>query len=147
MIAAMTVLPMLAVTAIRVRRGTWSDFDVSDRSQRSGLYRVGLPLTLIAAFVLARTGASSGVLRGTWIVAAMLLAGLMLGTFLKTSLHMMFAAYCAVLIVEQYPLSAPALVALLLALGWSRRVLDRHTLLEVIAGTVIGLIGGVISVM
>ncbi|MEO6488254.1 MAG: hypothetical protein ABIO78_09985, partial [Thermoanaerobaculia bacterium] len=95
LIAATTVLPLLAIAAIRVRRGTWSNFDVSDRSQRSGLYRIGLPLTLIAGFVLARTGASSEVVRGTWIVAAMLLSGLMLGAFLKTSLHMMFAAYCA----------------------------------------------------
>ena len=142
LIAALTILPVLAVTAVRVRRGAWTDFDVSHRGQRSGLYFVALPLTVVAALVVPPQFA-----RGTWVAAAMLLAGLLLGPLLKTSLHMMFGAYCAVLTGSSFPLTVPLLVALLLLLGWSRRRLERHEWREIAAGTAIGVAGGIAAIL
>ena len=147
LIAALAVLPMLVVTAIKVRRRSWSDFDVSRASQRSGFYRIGLPIVLATGLVLARTGASPAIVRGTFTVAALLLCALLLGRFLKTSLHMLFAAYCAVLIMEAHPMATPILIVLLVALGWSRKFLKRHTLAEIVAGTALGVIGGLALVL
>lgn len=142
LIAALTVLPVLAVTAVRVRRGVWTDYDVSHRGQRRGLYFVALPLTVIAALLVPQPFA-----RGTWIAAAMLLAGLILGRFLKTSLHMMFGAYCAVLIGSRFPVTLPLLIGLLVALAWSRHTLERHAIAEIAVGTAIGVAGGLAVVL
>ena len=140
LIAALTVVPLLIVTAVRVRRGTWSDFDVSRREQRSGLYLWALPLTITAALLVP-----AHLARGTWIAAAMLAIGLLLSRWLKTSLHLMFGAFCAVPIAATWPPTAPLLLALLAALAWARWVLKRHTLPEIAVGTLIGIAGGIVT--
>ena len=142
LVAALTVVPLLIVTAIRVRRGTWSDFDVSRREQRSGLYLWALPLTIAAALVLPAQLA-----RGTWIAAGMLATGLLLSRFLKTSLHMMFGAFCAVLLAAAWVTISPLLLALLALLGWSRYVLERHGMAEIVVGTLIGVAGGMFTIL
>ena len=142
LVAALTVLPLLIVTAIRVRRGTWSDFDVSRREQRSSLYLWALPLTIAAALILPATLA-----RGTWIAAGMLAIGLLLSRFLKTSLHMMFGAFCAVLLAATWLAISPVLLALLALLGWSRYVLERHGMAEIVVGTLIGFAGGMLTIL
>lgn len=142
MIAATITLPLVAIMAVQVRRGAWSDYDVSRRDQRSGLYYAVAVLLAVAAFILYRSGANPGMMRGIAAAAGMLVAGLLLGRFLKTSMHMMFAAYCGVLVIWTYPWSAVAVVPFVLAVAWSRRRLERHTLVEVIVGLVIGTLGG-----
>jgi len=142
MLAATITVPLAVIIAVQVRRGAWSDFDVSRRDQRSGLYYAVAVLLAVAALVLYRTGANPGMLRGIAAAAAMLAFGLLGNRFLKTSMHMMFAAYCGVLVVWTYPWSAVAVVPFVLAVAWSRRRLERHTLVEVIVGLVIGIAAG-----
>lgn len=144
-IAASTTLPMLAVIARKVRRGDWSDHDVSRPEQRSGLYRIAFPLMLVAAILLYFLEAPPGMLRGVAAGTAMLATGFLTSRWLKTSMHMMFAVFCAVFIARLWPMAIPALVVFLVALGWSRRVLDRHTLVEILVGSAVGLAGGVFA--
>jgi hypothetical protein len=145
LIAAVTFLPLLAITLRNVRRGTWSNFDVSDRVQRGGLYRAGVPLTLLGAAVLYLTGAPASMVRGALIAVAMMLSALVLSPFLKTSLHMLFASWSGILIIRTFPLAAPLVLLTLLVLGWSRLRLSRHTPAELIAGAVIGVAGGLMA--
>src|SRR5688572_26971589 len=93
-IAAATVLPLLGLTLRNLRRGTWPNFDVSDRSQRGGLYAAAVPLTSVAGGVLFATGAPPGLLRGTFVVGALLLAALLRSPWRKTSLHILFVGRC-----------------------------------------------------
>lgn len=137
-IAATMTLPMLVITMRRVRRGTWSDHDVSRREQRTGLYRIALPLLVPMTVVLYLLGAERQMLRGVAAAAFMLLAGLLLHRWLKTSMHMMAAAYCAALVVRVYPSWWVAAVAVVLAIAWSRLALQRHTLPEVMVGAALG---------
>ena len=145
LIAAVTFLPLLAITLLNVRRGTWSNFDVSDREQRGGLYRAGVPLTLAGAAALYFGGASAGMVRGAVIASTMLLAGLLLSPFLKTSLHMLFASWSGILIIRTFPLTAPLVLIAVLALAWSRLRLSRHTPPELLVGAVIGVAGGLLG--
>ncbi|HYI11664.1 MAG TPA: hypothetical protein VEK57_21585 [Thermoanaerobaculia bacterium] len=137
-VSAGMILPLLVITLRNVRRGTWSDPDVSRQDQRSGLYRVGLPLLAATAVLLYLLDASPAMMRGVAAVAAMLLLGVLGNRFLKISLHLMIAAYCAVIIGDLYPRTIPFLLIALAALAWSRRKLERHTWMEVAVGTVIG---------
>ncbi len=145
-IAASTIFPLIAIIIRNVRRGTWSDGDVSRRDQRAGLYYGALPLALVAAIVLHLAGAPSPTIRSTAAAAAMLAVGLIGNRLLKMSLHMMFAAFCAVAIVRLHPWSAIAIIPFVLAIAWSRRKLERHTLTEIVVGLLLGLAAGIYAV-
>jgi membrane-associated phospholipid phosphatase len=62
--------------------------------------------------------------------------------FVKSSLHVAFAAFCA----SSLALPAAATIACglaVIAIGWSRLVLKRHTPIEVGLGAIIGTAAGV----
>lgn len=142
LIAAILILPLAFLIFWNVRRGVWSDFDVSRRDQRSGLYWAAIPLLVIAALVIHGPPA---MMRGMFAAAAMLLIGLAGNRFLKTSMHMMFAAFCAVILFRAYPWSPLVTIPLVAAVAWSRRVLERHTNVEIAAGLLIGTAAGLVA--
>lgn len=142
LVALTTTVPLVAIIRRNVRRGTWSDFDASRRDQRLGLYIAGLATLLLAAGVFYVLDASPRMMRALIAGFLMLAAGILGHRFLKTSMHMMFTTFCAVLIVWQHPRSAPFVIVFIALLGWSRRYLDRHTWTEIVAGTMIGIAAG-----
>lgn len=146
-VGAVTILPLLVITLRNVRRGVWSDHDVSHRQQRTGLYLAILPLLGISALLLWLMDGSPHMMRGFAAAAVMLALGLLGNRFLKISLHLMAAAFCAVTIARIYPASIYALVPFVAAIAWSRRKLDRHTWAEIVAGLAIGGVAAFIASM
>jgi membrane-associated phospholipid phosphatase len=138
-VALAAVVPVLALVVIGVRRSAWSDHDVSDREQRSGFYRalfVVLPAGSIALWFLQPT-----LRRGILTSWALILASMAANRFVKSSLHVGFAAFCATSL--PLPPAGSMLAALaVIAIAWSRLVLKRHTLLEVVLGAVLGAAAG-----
>jgi membrane-associated phospholipid phosphatase len=139
-IAGGMILPLLGITLRNVRRGSWSDHDVSRRDQRSGLYKVAFPLLAFSAGALYFLGASPAMMRGVAAAAVMLALGVLGNRFLKISLHMMAAAYAAVTLIHLYPRTVWFIVPFVAAIAWSRRKLERHTWMEIAVGTAIGAI-------
>jgi membrane-associated phospholipid phosphatase len=143
-VAAVTILPMLLVIFWNVRRGVWSDMDVSRRDQRSSLYWVAIPLLVLAAVFLDVPRSS---LRGMLAVAAILVAGLVGNRFLKTSVHMMLGTFCAVILTRVYPWSPVVSLPILAALAWSRWRLERHTPTEIAVGLGLGAAAGLYTIL
>ena len=141
-VAGITILPLLAIVIRNVRRGRWSDHDVSRRDQRAGLYLVAAPLVLLAALVLYFLGASTSMLRAVGAAAAMLAVGLAANRWLKISMHMMCAAFCGVLLGRLYPWTPALSIPFTAAVAWSRWKLERHTPLEIALGLVLGTVAG-----
>jgi membrane-associated phospholipid phosphatase len=146
-IAITTTLPLVAIILRNVRRGTWSDFDVSRRDQRLGLYRAGLPLLLLAGIVLYAAGASPRMMRSVAAAAVIFAAGVLGHRFLKLSMHMMFAAFCAVILIRMTPWSSLGVVPFVGLVAWSRRYLQRHTWIEILIGAAIGTAAGLLAVL
>lgn len=144
-IAASTTLPMLAIIVRKVRRGVWSDHDVSRHEQRSGLYHVAFPLMALAAVVLYFLDASPPMFRGLLAGTAMLAVGFLANRWLKVSAHMMFGGFCGMLVARAFPALSLPLVLFILALAWSRRYLDRHTWPEIVVGLLTGVAAGVFA--
>ena len=140
------VIPMFVLIAIQVRRGKWTNYDVSVRTHRGGLYWPGLILTLIAALAIHVRGNNTGLARGFIVAASMIAIAMIANQFLKLSLHMTFAAFSAVATGWTYPRMIPVIVALLMLLAWSRLKLRRHSWIEVAAGTVLGTAAGLVLV-
>lgn len=146
-VAAGTILPLFFIVLRNVRRGVWSDHDVSRREQRGGLYRVALPLVAVSAAILYFLDASPGLMRGFAAAAAMLLLGVVGNRWLKISMHMMAAAFCGLTIAWLHPTTTVVIVPFVAAIAWSRRKLERHTWAEVWVGLGIGTAAAVVAML
>lgn len=146
-VAVTTTVPLVIIIRRNVRRGTWSDFDVSRREQRLGLYLAGLAVLLLTAIVFYFLGAGPRMMRALSAGFLMFAAGVLGHRFLKISMHMMFTTFCAVLIVWQHPWSAVAVLPFVALLAWSRRFLERHSWPEIVTGTLIGTAAGVFAIL
>lgn len=144
-IVGIVLLGMFAIggyVAHGLRKGRWADVDVSVREQRGGLYAVSLLSTAAATLAFHFTGPPIGV-RGSLIAFLLVLFSALVNLRLKISLHVAFAAYAAGIACGRR-LDVLVVASLLaLAIAWSRLVLRRHTLPEVIAGACAGAIAGV----
>ena len=129
---------VLAFSIWQVRRGRWQHIDASARAERRSL-NLFLAIVLflgaaIAFHQLRGPGFSLGLLlSGLLIVATMLLS-----PWVKLSLHAAFAAF-AVLLLWPLPTWYLALASVAAAgICWSRVILGRHTVAEVLGGSLLG---------
>ena len=129
---------VLAFSFWQVRRGQWQHIDASALAERRSL-NVFLAIVLflgaaIAFYQLPEPGLSFGLLlSGLLIVAVMLVS-----PWVKLSLHASFAAF-AVLLLWPLKLWYVALASIAAAgICWSRVVLGRHTVVEVLGGSLLG---------
>ena len=142
-VGAATILPILAVLLWNLRRGVWSDFDVSRRDQRSGLYWIAIPLFAAAGVFLP---APPWFARSMLALVCALVIALAAGPLLKTSLHMLFALFCTAVLAKACVWSPAVMLPLSLALAWSRWHLQRHTPWEIAAGSLLGLAAGLYTI-
>ena len=141
-VMASTILPISAVILWNMRRGVWTDFDVTHRRQRSGLYWFAIPLFLAIAWL-----APGWFGRSMLALVCALIVCLALSRWLQVSLHMLFAAFCAVVLWRVHPLSAFAMAPVLVALAWARLRLQHHTPAELAVGTLFGLAAGIYTII
>lgn len=120
----------------RRRSGRWSTVDASHRSERPLLYAVLLVVLAICWWWMRERAAPMG--QGILAVAAMLVAAALLNRWIKLSLHMASLAFAGVSLFSLRPALATVALLLLPLLAWSRLKLARHTLAEVIGGTLLG---------
>jgi len=132
-------LPLLAIMAYGVWRGRWGDLDVSVRHERVGFYRIliaVLPLGTLALWMLYPS-----IRRGLLAGWALVIASMVLNRWVKTSLHVGVAAFCAAVTAHGAAMIAAG-AALVLLIAWSRLVLRRHTPVEVACGAALGALAG-----
>jgi membrane-associated phospholipid phosphatase len=126
----------------QVRRGQWQHIDASARAERRAL-NIFLAILLflgaaVAFYQLPGPGLSLGLLLSGLLIVAVMLAS----PWVKLSLHASFAAF-AVLLIWPLKLWYVALAGLAAAgICWSRVVLGRHTIVEVLGGSFLGALVG-----
>ena len=121
----------------QVRAGRWAHIDASHPRERSQLNLVLAPLLGAAAMLLWALGQPLSVAMGPLAAGLLVLLTHLLRRWLKVSLHAAFAVFAAALV---WPHLGLTLAAVVLAVGvaWSRLVLRRHTLTEVLLGLLFG---------
>jgi membrane-associated phospholipid phosphatase len=142
-LVAATMILFGAYVLRQVRRGVWSDVDVSRREHRPRMYLVAIGLTGLGLAYLYLQHRPEPMLRGNLATLGILLAGLVLNqTMNKVSLHAAFDVFAAAILGTAHP--APALGMLLLAVlvAESRVILGRHTGREAALGLALGVAGG-----
>lgn len=135
-----------AYVAHGLRAGRWADVDVSVREHRTGLYGVSLSATAAAAIAFHVLGPPIGV-RGSLVAFGLVLVSAIVNLRLKISLHVAFAAYAVAIAGGRRPAVLVVASLFALAIAWSRLVLRRHTLPEVVAGAIAGALAGAAFVL
>ena len=121
----------------QVHRGRWAHVDASHPAERNQLNLVLAGLLCAAAGLLWALGQPPAVAAGPLLAALLVLLTHALRRWLKVSLHAAFALFAAALVWPYLP-GTLAIGALALGVAWSRLVLRRHTLAEVLTGLLFG---------
>jgi membrane-associated phospholipid phosphatase len=129
---------VLAFSFWQVRRGQWQHVDASAPTERRSLnFFLAIVLFLGAAVAFYQPpgpGLSLGLLLSGLLIVAVMLAS----PWVKLSLHASFAAF-AVMLLWPLKLWYVALASVAAAsICWSRVVLGRHTIVEVLGGSLLG---------
>lgn len=147
MVVSLIVIVPLGFFMVRqARSGKWGNVDASRPEERPALFRVALPLSAAVAVALYLLRPEDNSHRGALAVFAMLALAFVLVRWVKLSLHVASAAFCAVVLTEHFWPVGVTSALLVLALGWSRLAMRRHTVLEVVVGALAGLLAGLVAV-
>lgn len=126
----------------QVRRQRWRHVDASAHGERRSLNRFLLLLFAIATLAAWAWAPQREFALGL-AMSALLIATAMLSTrWCKLSLHVAFAMYASVLLVQLSWPACAAGIAFTIAVAWSRLALDRHAARDLIAGAIAGLLAG-----
>jgi hypothetical protein len=132
---------VLGFSWLQVRSGHWSHIDASARTERASL-NVFLGVMCFLAAVLAWFATHRPYMSiGLGLSGTLALGALVIGRWVKMSLHVAFAAFATALVWPN-KLAAVAGVLVTLALIWSRLTLGRHVAADVTTGLLLGAIAG-----
>ncbi len=139
------ILPVGVLLFLGVRGGRWRDADVSVREERRRFYPIAIPISAVGIVATWLAGAPRYILRGGIVSFALLIAAALINLRFKLSLHALFAAFCAVILLRLNPVSGAIGIGMTILVLWSRLFLGRHTFPETMAGALLGAAGGLIT--
>lgn len=127
----------------RVRRGQYTNFDVSDQRQRAQFYPVLIGLMALVTALLFATGQPLAFGYGAVCLLGLLLVSYGINRFIKVSLHTSLSIFLTWAVYSLSPLFGVVMGVLAVLVALSRLVLKRHTLTEILVGALVGLITGI----
>ena len=142
LVVAAVVVPIAVLMFRQVRRGRWSNVDASNPSERPALFAVALGGLFAALAWLLVEDPRSFLVKGMLVVAVFLLVAALLTRWIKLSLHVAFAALTATTLSLLGSAVGYALIAVVPVLFWSRIVLARHRIHELMVGMALGVVAG-----
>jgi membrane-associated phospholipid phosphatase len=129
-----------AYILLGVRLGKLSDIDVSKRSERLGPFIFGLISICLGWFALMLTHGPAPLVAVLVITAISGLIMMLITLWWKISLHASSLAGAVTILTVLYGAVALPAFTLLVLVSWSRVVLRRHTLAQVVAGSLAGIV-------
>lgn len=136
------ILPSCVYTLVRVRQGRWGNLDVSDQRERAQFYSVLFPLLLIIAGISWSADVPRPIPLGALAILMLVGSALVINSWVKVSLHTGFGIFAAAAFFFFTPILGAVVFLLAMLVGWSRVVLDRHSVREVIYGGLLGCLMG-----
>ena len=129
--------------SFRKRKGKISNWDVSAQSERAGnIYRPVLILLLAAATLLYLF--HQPFVDETLYLALLMAVCYAINTKIKISQHTLIATYLGFLVLSASLWAGLAMLVFAPFVAWSRVILGRHTLREVLAGGLVATVFGIV---
>lgn len=131
----MTIIPITGWIYWNVKKGKYTNADVSDRNQRKGLYFfIG---AMISVYLLYDYFTNHSV-DLTMLFLLILLATMQVSNyFIKSSMHTAFNVFVAALFFAVNPYLGFLWLGIAALVGFTRIILKRHTVAEVMMGALI----------
>lgn len=137
------ILPLILWNLTRTKKGLYSNFDVSIRSQRYSMYLFIMSLAILVLLALWANGQPNSVLIGSVILIQLLLFAFFINFKSKISLHVTLTIFTAFGFWEINPWIAIGLWLISPIIAWSRWYLQRHQPLELFYGLLLGMLCGI----
>jgi membrane-associated phospholipid phosphatase len=142
-IIGVLILPAFLWNYRKSRTGAYTNFDVSDRNQRKSMYWFFLPLYIAVILIMHFTEQSRSLVYGMIASLILFLTSWIANFFIKVSLHSSASFFLAISVMTIHRPSGIFFIFLSFIVAWSRVVLKRHSVSEVIGGGIIGIATGV----
>jgi membrane-associated phospholipid phosphatase len=132
---------VLGFSWFQVRAGRWSHVDASARKERTSLNVFLAVLLVLSAALLWLLTPRSILSMALALSGALIVVALLTARWVKVSLHAAFAAFAAALL---WPIMPAFLIGVIVtaAVVWSRLILGRHVVADVVAGLLFGTAAG-----
>lgn len=133
-------LPVLGYIFYNVKRGKFTNMDVSDRKQRNNLYY--FIMALLGIYVVITKIQGEEVPHPFYVLILLLIAMMISNFWIKSSMHTALNFYVAALFYQLNPTYGIIWAILTFVVAITRLILKRHTPAEVISGGLLGIIAG-----
>jgi membrane-associated phospholipid phosphatase len=145
LVLGLVIIPLSLKMYRGSQNGTYSNFDISDKNERQSWYLIPLLLLSIFVVIVFYTNQSHVIKWISLCFFLILLLSSFVNRYIKSSLHVSLNIFLTFLIVPISVSFATFFLIFVLFVSWSRVVLKRHTLKEVIYGSIIGVLIGLLS--
>jgi len=135
-------VPLIAWMYLKSKNGSYTNFDVSDKKQRRSLFIFAIPFLVVVTIVLYLTHQAEKTCISVLFATLLVIISQLVNFFIKSSLHVSLSLYLAFLAMPISPVFGFSMIFLSILIGWSRVVLKRHSVKEVLVGAIIGLTVG-----
>lgn len=134
------IIPIFGWIYWNVKRGKYTNMDVSNREQRNSLYLFNFVVIAVYIAVLYYLKENFHYILIVLFTLVLLVVMFMSNFFIKSSMHTSFNVFVSALFFALNPLYGIAWLFLTLLVAISRVILKRHTVKEVIMGAFIAFI-------
>lgn len=138
-------LPITIHNWRKAKSGAYTNFDVSDQTQRKKFYPVAIGLFLVLMLTLWLMDVPKEVIQHTLCVIAMVGLMSLVNKKIKASLHAAISLFIAVNCFSFGIIPGMGMIALAVAIAWSRWWLGRHSITEIAIGSAFGLVFGMLA--
>ena len=135
-------IPLILRLYLKSRNGSYTNFDVSDRKQRKSMFFFIIPLLSIVTVIVFLTGQSRNLCLSLLFALVLVVISQLVNLYIKSSMHVSFNFYLSFLVMTLNYRIGIIVLLISVPIAWSRIVLGRHTLKEVVFGGAIGLTVG-----
>lgn len=141
------LLPLAIRNFRKVKKGEYTNFDVSDQKQRNSLYVYMIATLTLITGILFALDQPPAFCMGALCTLCMVIVSYAVNFIHKTSLHTAMNLFWAFAIYELFPGVAYFFACWAALVALSRLVLQRHTLPEVLSGAFIGGVCGFVTLL
>ncbi len=138
-------IPIVLHNWYKIKKGAYTNFDVSDQKQRRGFYPFAIGLFSAVLVLFYILDLPSEVIWSTSVFLFLLLLMATLNYKLKASLHVAIAFYITVNLFDSGFLLGLLMLVFSIMISWSRWHMKRHSLLEIGIGSLVGCLFGLLG--
>lgn len=138
-------IPLTIKMYVSSKNGTYTNFDVSNQTQRQSWYVYAIVVLFIVTIILFVKEQPRTLRLSVLFSLLLLTVSKLLNYFIKSSLHISFNIFLSFLIMPMNSFAGLFFLLFTVFIAWARFTLNRHSIKELFAGSLIGFTVGIFS--